>query len=196
MSLQENHQVLPTEITDQMIAKLVSKSLHDEYKNTSAAVKHIGKKTGINLKSINNWYQGYNAPNAGHLLMLAKSYPQVLKNVLEVIDRTDVWEFCLTENIPAKMYHKTGGYKQEASIYSVKYDPTNLITSLKIDIKLNNRQVWFIGELRIRKNLKANDIVKQWSVSNATAKRDIAGLVDANLIHFVGAKKNGHYEVT
>ena len=41
----------------------------------------------------------------------------------------------------------------------------------------------------------AHSHARYWGVGVATARRDIALLVDLGLIHFSGAKKNGRYAV-
>lgn len=58
---------------------------------------------------------------------------------------------------------------------------------------LNNRQMWFLIELRHNAQAGANDIVRRWLVSEKTAKRDLAGLKARELISRSGSKKAGRY---
>lgn len=58
---------------------------------------------------------------------------------------------------------------------------------------VNERQHWFMAQLQRGGQVKAEDIVSQWKVSLATAKRDIASLREKELVEFVGATKTGSY---
>ncbi len=122
-------------------------------------------------------------------------YPQVLKEVLEMIGRNDVWELCLAKNIPEKMHEASGRKNTEEPIYTIKYDTINATINSKISIKLNQRQLWFFSELQKGRKLKAEDIVEKWSVGIATSWRDIAELINHRAIHFIGTNKNGHYQI-
>lgn len=57
------------------------------------------------------------------------------------------------------------------------------------------RALWFIEKIEAGKHVAASDLVKQFGVSPATAKRDIANLKEEGLIEFIGARKSGHYRL-
>lgn len=57
---------------------------------------------------------------------------------------------------------------------------------------LNHRQQWILAEVRKGRKLRRPDLIKQFRVSVATAKRDLSGLGD--LIEFVGPARGGYYE--
>ncbi len=195
MSFQNFSQVLLSSIDDQSVATMVANALRHEHQDDTSVVKEIGRITGASLHTINKWCQAINAPKSAHLIMLAGVYPQVLKGLLEMIGRADVWEVCLAENIPEKMHPKTAVSRPENPIYRDKYVPINVMVNLDVAIKLNHRQLWFIGELQRGKKLKADDIATQWWVSHKTAKRDIASMLEYNAICYNGARKNGFYTV-
>lgn len=195
MSFQNFSQVLLSSIDDQSVATMVANALRHEHQGDTSVVKEIGRITGASLHTINKWCQAINAPKSAHLIMLAGVYPQVLKGLLEMIGRADVWEVCLAENIPEKMHPKTAVSRPENPIYRDKYVPINVMVNLDVAIKLNHRQLWFIGELQRGKKLKADDIATQWWVSHKTAKRDIASMLEHNAICYNGARKNGFYTV-
>lgn len=195
MSFQKFNQVLRNKINDRMVATMVANSLRYEHQADTSVVKEIGIITGANLHTINKWCQAVNAPKSAHLLMLAASYPQVLKNVLEMIGRGDVWELCLAENIPDRMRPVPGRQLNGKQFYRDKFVPINVIVDLEIAIKLNQRQLWFVGQLQHGKRLKADDIVSQWWVNRKTAKRDISSLVEYGVIRYNGARKNGFYTI-
>jgi predicted DNA-binding transcriptional regulator YafY len=58
---------------------------------------------------------------------------------------------------------------------------------------LNQRQLWFLEELRKMKQMQRTDIEKRWGVASRTAKRDIAGLVAVGAIRFRRSGKDGYY---
>ncbi len=193
MSFNQNNQVLPAKITDKMVAGMVSNALRIEHTYSSAVVKRIGRLTGASLHSVTKWYQGLNAPKSGHLLMLARVYPNVLRVILEMIDKREVWEVCeqmLLRDRKASLFHNQ---LLEEEIYRVKFVPINVVVDSKIIPNLNQRQLWFLGRLQVGVSLKALDIQTVWQVSEKTAKRDISNLVKAKLIKFLGAKRNGYY---
>lgn len=126
--------------------------------------------------------------------MLAKIYPNVLRRMLEIIGRYDAWELCTENDIPEKM--ESTFYKaSNEDIYSIKFVTINVVVDARIASQFNQRQLWFLGQLQRGNKVRAEDIVGTWQVSAITAKRDIAGIVDAGMIKFVGARKNGWYMV-
>ena len=58
-----------------------------------------------------------------------------------------------------------------------------------VNVPVNERQVWFMEQLRNGQNCKASDLAAQWDVTGKTAKRDIADLKNKGLVRFVGAPK-------
>jgi len=80
-------------------------------------------------------------------------------------------------------------------IYRVIFDPINSIADSRKIADLNLRQLWFVSELQKNSNPNLESIQFRWSVSKETAKRDIAKLRKLKLIRFVGAKRNGRYEL-
>ncbi len=107
----------------------------------------------------------------------------------------DVWELCLAENIPEKMYKEMGRKNVKELIYTIKYDTINATINSEIAVKLNKRQLWFLSELQKGHKFRADDLSQKWKVGIATSRRDIAELINHKIIHFIGANKNGHYEI-
>lgn len=62
-------------------------------------------------------------------------------------------------------------------------------------ISFNERQSWFIGQLRQGQRVTAADVAERFGVTQNAIKRDIAALRDASVIRFVGTPKNGRYEI-
>jgi Fic family protein len=81
----------------------------------------------------------------------------------------------------------------KTKIYSVSSVTINVTLPLTQASNLNQRQLWFLGRVQQGLTSKADDIEAAWGVTLRTAKRDIAGLIDLQLIRFSGARKNGRY---
>jgi ATP-dependent DNA helicase RecG len=68
-------------------------------------------------------------------------------------------------------------------------------TNETIDETVNSRQQWFIAQIIAGRQAVWADLARQWRVSRATARRDIANLKARGLIEFVGAPKTGFYRI-
>ena len=67
------------------------------------------------------------------------------------------------------------------------------LLDVPVNVPVNQRQEWFLEQLRSGKSCKASDLAAQWQVTEKTAKRDIADLKKKRLIIFAGAPKTGEY---
>ncbi len=190
-----NHQVLRYLVTGQGVSEMVSRSLRLEHQNDMSSVKRISRISGINMHTVSKWYASANAPSSAHLLTLATIYPEVLKGVLETIGRTDIWRYCLANDIPKNMSQAIGENRSANSIYRDKFVHVNVVANLNDITALNLRQLWFVGELQNGKEIKSTDLTQMWGKSSKTSKRDIQGLIKVGMIKFVGAAKNGCYEL-
>ena len=83
----------------------------------------------------------------------------------------------------------------KTKIYSVSSVTINVTLPLARVADLNQRQLWLLGRLQQGLISKADDIEAAWGVTLRTAKRDIAGLINLDLIYFHGARKNGRYQL-
>ena len=188
MSLTKMDPVFPgqnKEISNKKLAEIISRALHADFGKHPHTIKRIGQKTGVNLHTIKNWYEGSKAPSSGHLLLLSRHSPTVLKFVLEQIGGKGLWEvFQLFWDVSGA---DNSGTKNP--IYRDKNVPIN------VPIKLNKRQKYFLILLKSGKKGTAEDIANKWQVTTKTAKRDILKLKDAGRIRFRGARKTGHYEI-
>jgi len=64
-----------------------------------------------------------------------------------------------------------------------------------VSVPVSDRQRWFLEQLAAGKRIRASDLAAYWSISEKTAKRDIADLKRKGLVEFVGAPKNGFYRI-
>ena len=74
-----------------------------------------------------------------------------------------------------------------------KHSRADVPVSVPANVPVNDRQRWFLEQFAARKQIRASDLAAYWSISEKTAKRDIADLKGKGLIEFVGSPKNGFY---
>ena len=176
-------------ISDEELAKIVAAALRHDFGETASAVKRIGQLTNANLRAIKNWYEARNAPSSGHLLLLARSSPSILKFILEQIGGEDLWDaFQLLS------HHALATVPEpENTVYTDKTVSENVPINVPLK-SLNDRQRWFLILLKRKNKACAEDITEHFDVVIKTARRDIEGLKNAGKIRFIGAKKTGWYE--
>ena len=182
--------IKPQAVSDDELAKIVASALRHDFGETASAIKRIGQLTNANLRAIKNWYEARNAPTSGHLLLLARSSPSILKFILEQIGGEDLWDaFQLLSHHDQTLAAEPQEEDFEA-IFTDKNVPINV--PLK---SFNDRQRWFLILLKRKNRACAEDITEHFDVAIKTARRDIEGLKDAGKIRFIGAKRTGGYQI-
>lgn len=182
--------IKPQAVSDEEIARIVASALRQDFGDSASAVKRIGQLTNANLRAIKNWYEARNAPSSGHLLLLARSSPSILKFILVQIGGEDLWDaFRLLSS------HALATIPEpEPPTYSDRSVTKNVPINVPIK-SMNERQRWFLILLQRKNGACARDIADHFKVALKTARRDIEGLKEAEKIRFVGAKKTGSYEI-
>jgi predicted HTH transcriptional regulator len=66
-------------------------------------------------------------------------------------------------------------------------------TDVPTNVPVNERQQWFLNQLKTGENIKNTGLASHWNVSEKTAKRDIAYLTKQGIIEFTGPTKTGVY---
>ena len=64
---------------------------------------------------------------------------------------------------------------------------------LDADVPANERQQWFLNQLKAGGNIKSTDLASHWNGAEKTVKRDIAYLTKQGIIEFIGPTKTGAY---
>ena len=182
--------IKPQAVSDDELAKIVASALRHDFGESTSAIKQIGQLTNANLRAIKNWYEARNAPSSGHLLLLARSSPSILKFILVQIGGEDLWDaFRL-------LSHHALADAPEPETPPQKAKNTAKNVPINVPIKsLNERQRWFLILLRRKNEASAEDIAGHFDVALKTARRDMEGLKEAGKIRFVGARKTGSYEI-
>ena len=188
MSFTKKDHYLPCGISDEMIAEHVSAALRQEHANISAALKHIEGITGIPAKTASKWYKGEYAPKSRHLLTLAAHYPEVLQAVCELMGMGAVWRQAVRLGVVKIMRARLNERWEKWNKLPMKEDKFVLIR-VRVDahtaVQLNQRQLWFLGQLQQAFRMRSEDIVDTWRVHGKTAGRDVKGLQEAGLIKAV-----------
>jgi len=95
---------------------------------------------------------------------------------------------------------RAGGYpspewQELGPALRVVFRPHPLTLAGTEDDTVNDRQRWFLAQLRQGNRVTWREIAQQYQVSESTAKRDIADLQARQLVEFVGAPKTGRYRL-
>lgn len=198
MSLREKHHKPHTknaENLDRKIALMIAAALRADYGEQYSSIKQIAKHTDASLSTIKKWYEGRNPPNSCNLIQLARHSPSVLRVLMELVGKQEVWERYKSELSSINTSGDRSGNVPPPIIYPEESFGINVRIDFAVGNKLNARQLWFLGLLQNGHTMKAEHIAVTWQVTVRAGEADIAGLVKAKLIHFVGAKKTGRYEI-
>lgn len=177
------------------ITQNLKQILRAHYHDFPSALKWLCVRTGVRPRTARNWYEGCNPPSSGHLLVLARSYPAILKMILQLAARSDLAALCTLEKEEPE---RTPADTEKGSVIGKDgaiFCTINVTIGLSTASKLNQRQLWFLGMLQQGYVVKAEHIMSTWSVSLRTAKYDIAQLANDGIIRFSGTKKAGKYEI-
>jgi hypothetical protein len=147
----------------------IRKILRSKFKKLPSAIKRIQNETYAHERAIRNWYEGRNPPSAAHLVVLCRTYPAILRAFLHWTGHDYLMEHVFEKNVPL-----------------------NVTDQFAID-RLNERQMWIVVSLAMSHKLLPRDIARIWSVTERTAKRDLADLTFRGYITHQGSAKNGRY---
>lgn len=186
MSFTLKDQVLPIQVTDRQVAVLISQALRQEHRSSDAVVKRIARATNASPTTVRKWYEGQNAPSSANLLILMSTYDEVFQIILHILGRGDSTEADQQEQKPP-----SNALRQ--AVYGDRFVTINVVLKSKSVSKLNQRQLWFVGQLQQNMIVRAEDITLVWETSLRTARRDVAGLVKAKIIKYSGARKKGRF---
>ncbi len=186
MSFPKNDQVFP-DISEEELAQIIAYALRKNHGHFGSAVKQIGRLINAEPRTIRNWYEGRNTPSLRHFLILARHSPSLVESFLSLVGHGDMVDLFDGTEIVSKV--------PKTKIYSVSSVTINVTLPLARVADLNQRQLWLLGRLQQGLISKADDIEAAWGVTLRTAKRDIAGLINLDLIYFHGARKNGRYQL-
>ena len=192
MSFTKKDHYFPSRISDQLVAQYVSSALQHEHAHISAALKHIEGVTGISAKTASKWRSGKYAPKSRHLLTLAGHYPEVLQAVCELMGMGAIWRHAVkmgtVESMRAQLNERWEKWNK-LTIERDKFVHIRVRLDAHKAMKLNQRQLWFLGQLQQGYRMQTFDIADTWRVHIKTARRDVKGLQGSGLIK--ASKRSG-----
>jgi DeoR-like helix-turn-helix domain len=188
MSLVSNDQLLSAQITDKLVAVLVSQALRQEHAATDAVVKRIARATQASPTTVRKWYEGLNAPSSANLLTLMGTYEGVLHTMLHIAGRGEIID-------PQSKELESSLNTLRQVFYGDRFVTLNVVVDAKIASSLNQRQLWFLGEIQQDRSVRVEDLMKVWGICLRTARRDLKGLTRSQIVKFSGGKRNGKYRL-
>jgi hypothetical protein len=150
-------------ISDVELAGIIAQALRDDFGDTPSAVKQIAQITSANLRAVKNWYDAKNLPTSRYLLALARSSPSILRIILLQIGGEELWDvFQLFSNQQRGMRSAEKPLPSRQNLYAA---------AVRVNgrVKLNERQTWFLLQLAVNPETKAEDIASH-SVTSQRSK--------------------------
>lgn len=180
-------------------AVTVAELLLKEHGSEKHTVKKLMRQTHASQRTVKHWLAGEHGPDALFFLRLMVSSPVIRAFFLGVIESAsaegpeglvDRSTLSQIRNAYARGEHAVPA----APSGDDPLDGPNRDTMNDPDSKeLNQRQLWFLTQLSSGSRCCAEDLIKVWSVSLKTARRDIALLKSLELVTYVGSRRNGRY---
>lgn len=137
---------------------------------------------------------------------VSKIRNRVIARVLRELGLMEEWgsgymrvsEACRSGGYPEPEWHELGTvmrvvFYPHPDVSGLRH--LDVLVNVPANVPVNDRQKWFLEQLALGKNCRASDLAAHWSVTEKTAKRDIAALKKGGVIEFIGAPKNGYYHI-
>lgn len=185
----------------QTYAEIIASLLRQEHGDSHRAVKQLMRQTGASERTVKHWLAANHGPDNVYLLRLIATSPVIRAFVQGVIEMGVRGQQRADRELlehRAGSSNRTPGHVGSGHIASDDpiNDPDRDRISDPMTEPLKGRQQWFLERVVRGVRSTAGDIERHWGVSPKTARRDIAALRQAGLIHFAGARRNGRYRAS
>lgn len=186
----------------EVLAITVADLLKKEHGDSHRAIKELMRQTGASERTVKHWLSGQHAPEAMFFLRLIVSSPVVRAFVLGIIEGPASEQTSPATDRFIRMATKEGYATGEAAIAMLaattrRDDPNGVPESGPKDDpeppSFNQRQQWFLEQIKAGERLTAKEIVLTWHVSLKTARRDISTLLHSKLLEYIGSRRKGRY---
>ena len=198
-------------------AAIIAGALANELGETHRAAKVLMGWTGAGERTVKHWLAGLHGPRGDHLLVLMQESDAVFEAVLTAINRRDAAiaarmlaaQRSLQEvailmqpdqvRPPAADEPAAAARAPSAPEDRMTVKMTVIVTvimTVKAPKQVQRsglRQSWFLEALRAGRHVGATELAERWSISETTARRDVAILKAKGLIEFVGSRRSGRY---
>jgi hypothetical protein len=200
--------------------EIVATALAKELGDTHRAAKILMGWTGAGERTVKHWLAGIHGPTGDHLLVLMRESETVFEAILTAINRRDaavaarilaaqgslqeVASLMQREQLRPPMADEPAVSDQQSEAARGPNDRENDRNrdrdhdreNIDASPRSGLRQSWFLEALRAGRRVGATDLAERWSISEKTARRDIAGLKAMGLIEFLGSRRAGRYRST
>ncbi len=182
-------------------AQTLADLLRKEHTDSGWSIKTIMRETGASESSVKGWLYAQHGPSALFFLRLVTFSPAIrdfLEKLLEHPAAQNSEAQTPHSKIPVEAQTMEESFSQiwKGGAY---YDPKGDLGRASFDepeqMEINARQHWFLCRIAEGFRCDANQIIMKWSVSLATARRDIKFLRNAGLLEFVGSRRKGRYRL-
>lgn len=183
-------------------AQTISELLRKEHGDSHRAIKQLMHQTDASERTVKHWLSAQHGPDTVYFLRLVVSSPVIRAFVLGLIegpasrqqpDPVDRFSLSTAKDAyaagEAVLDPSNRGNRQNDPENDPDRDPTNDPET----VELNERQHWFLARVAEGCRCRATEIMATWRVSLKTARRDIRGLQEANLLVYVGSRRKGRY---
>jgi len=186
----------------EVLAFTVADLLKKEHGNSHRAIKELMRQTGASERTVKHWLSGQHAPEAMFFLRLVVSSPVLRAFVLGIIEGPASEQPSPANDRIIRTSSEDAYAAGEAAIASLaatkrRSDPNHVPESDPKDDpeppSFNQRQKWFLEQIKAGERLSAREIVLTWHVSLKTARRDISVLLHSRLLEYIGSKRKGRY---
>lgn len=198
-------------------AAIIAGALANELGETHRAAKVLMGWTGASERTVKHWLAGIHGPRGDHLLVLIEESEAVFEAILTASNRRDaaigarmlaaqrsLQEVAIlmqpdqvrppSADEPAgrgKRSERARGPNDRENDRNRDRDHDREDGGTSPSSSL--RQSWFLEALRAGRRIGAIELAERWSISEETARRDIARLKALGLIEFVGSRRSGRY---
>ena len=183
-------------------AKTVAELLRKEHEDSHGIIKRLMRQTGASEKSVKHWLSAQHGPDTIYFLRLVVSSPVIRAFVSGLVEgrNADLSTYSAecSSLAAAREAYRLGVVASGRQAVPVRgNDPEHVLEHDPVNVpdhwELNERQRWFLLRLEQGSRCRATDIVSVWNVSLKTARRDIGGLQQAQLVEYVGSRRKGRY---
>ncbi|MCZ7888904.1 hypothetical protein [Agrobacterium salinitolerans] len=186
----------------EVLALTVADLLKKEHGDSHRAIKELMRQTGASERTVKHWLSGQHAPEVMFFLRLVVSSPVLRAFVLGIIEGPASEQTSPANDRVIRFATREAYATGEAANTTLaatrrRNDPYRVPERDPKDDpepqSFNQRQLWFLEQIRMGERFSAKEIVQTWHVSLKTARRDISALLHSKLLEYIGSRRKGRY---
>ncbi|HEY0123228.1 MAG TPA: hypothetical protein VGC14_15995 [Rhizobium sp.] len=181
-------------------AEVIRVALKHESRGQPKFAMLIADWTGAADRTAENWMNGVSGPSGAYLIYLMRRSDEVLKTVLALAQRQEILTAFYEQEetkeqkrqrSTATPVHQDRLLQRPAAVPLHVPDGPGGVPDLHAG--MGTRQKWFVGQLELNRNVRAEHIANAFDVSVKTGKRDIALLKEQRIVTYAGSTRRGRY---